>query len=112
MGLISIAAFFYFLIFYSLTPFVAVFAENRSVSFFKLSKTLTKKNILLVVLNHFFAWMPNLLYIAYNALKISPDTRSTIILSTAAPEAFFQMIAALTTVKIYFYLLNVDASYE
>ncbi len=107
-----IIPFLYFLIFYSLTPFIAVFEENRLESFFKQSRALTRKNILMVVLNHFFAWLPNVLYIAHNYFNVLPETRSIIVLSTAVPEAVFQLVTIITTVKIYFYLLNLDASYD
>lgn len=101
--------FFYIMIFYSLTPFVAVFEDDSEVNFFKRSSSLTKRNLLLVIVNHFFAWFPYLFYVVINEIDHKP-ARYSLIAAFSLPEAVLQLIMAITTAKIYFYLLNLEES--
>lgn len=103
--LFLLVPFVYFLIFYSLMPFVAVFEDDTSKNYFSESKKLTKNNIALVVVNHIFSLLPHVFFFTQDFIKI-PAWRFSSIFFISFPEAVFSLVMTITTVKIYYYLLN------
>ena len=98
----------YIMIFYALTPLVAVFSEDDETSFFKQSKKISSKNILLIIINHLFALA---LPMSYLLIVFVKDEKLKLILSgvLSVPVALGVMLTTLTSAKIYFYLSeNVD----
>lgn len=99
---------FYIMIFYALTPLVAVFSEDDETSFFRQSKKISSKNILLIIINHLFALA---LPMSYLLIVFVKDEKLKLILSgvLSLPVALGVMLTTLTSAKIYFYLSeNVD----
>lgn len=101
-----LAPFIYVVLFFSLTPYVAVFNDEDEPVFVK-SRNLSSKNIFLVILNHLFSLiiplaMSSILLINDKYLKIAVS----IIFSV--PEAIFAILMVLTTTKIYMYLTERD----
>lgn len=94
---------FYVMIFYALTPLVAVFSEDVETSFFKQSKKLSSKNLLLIIINHLFALA---LPMSYLLIVFVKDEKLKLILSgvLSIPVALGVMLTTLTSAKIYFYL--------
>lgn len=99
---------FYVMIFYALTPLVAVFSEDSETNYFKQSKKISSKNILLIIINHLFALALPMSYLLVVFIK---DEKLKLILSgvLSVPVALGVMLTTLTSAKIYFYLSeNID----
>ncbi len=99
--------FIYIVIFYGLTPFVAVFSEKDDGQFFRESKRLSQKNIYLVVLNHLFFLMIPLVAQSFYYIQ---DIKTRLIVSWiySIPESIYSIILTLVTAKIYFHLAESD----
>ncbi|MFA6237939.1 MAG: hypothetical protein WC635_11465 [Bacteriovorax sp.] len=92
----------YIVIFYSLSPYVAVF-NDEDESVFAISRSLSSKDIPLVVFNHLFSLTIPLL--ASSVLLINnPVWKFSAALVFSIPEAIFSILVVLTTAKIYMYL--------
>jgi hypothetical protein len=91
------------MIFYSLTPLVAVFSEDDETSFFKQSKKISSKNLLLIIINHLFALA---LPMSYLLIVFVKDEKLKLILSgvLSVPVALGVILTTLTSAKIYFFL--------
>jgi hypothetical protein len=98
-----IASVFYIMIFYALTPLVAVFSEDTETSYFRQSKKISSKNIMLIIINHLFALA---LPMSYLLIVFVKDENLKLILSgvLSIPVALGVMLTTLTSAKIYFYL--------
>ncbi len=105
-GLIPIV---YLIVFYSLTPVVAAI-ENDSEeerNYFKQSKKLTKKNVWLVVMNQFFAILIFFMTTSVFLIK-DPGVKIAVSIAVALLDAIFTVVLTLTSVKIYFYLNELE----
>lgn len=106
---VGIALLFYFVVFYSMTPIVAAIeseAENDE-SYFSKSKTLTKRNITLVLINLLCSLF---IYLVTSALLLVKDPHTRLLLSAifALFDSLFTIVLTLTSVKIYFYLNGLE----
>ena len=98
--------FIYVVIFFSLSPYVAVFNDDEE-SVFEKSKSLASKNILLVIVNHIFSLIiPILTSIIF--LINNKNIKIALVLISSVPEAIFTILMVLTTTKIYMYLTERD----
>ncbi len=104
-----LAPFFYFLFYFSLSPIVAVFAEDEEgiVSIMKTTKMISQKNLSIVFLNHFFSFIAPLLFSLVILIK-EPETKLTMALLLAFPEAFLIIMTTILTVRVYLYLHDVE----
>lgn len=97
-----LAPFVYVVIYFSLTPYVAVFNDEGGPVFAK-SRLLSSKNIYLVIINHIISLivpilMSSILLIDKKNLKIA------VAIALSFPEAVFAILMVLTSTKIYMYL--------
>jgi hypothetical protein len=95
---------FYIMLYYSLSPFVAVF-DNEENSVFSKSKRFSSRNIFLVIINHLCSLLiPGIFYsiilINNSLLKFS------MALIISVPEAIFSILMILTTSRIYLHLIE------
>ncbi len=107
LGMPLLAPFFYVVMFYSLSPLVAVFEERGPVETFKRSRELTRKDILLVFINHLCALViPSLFGLVLYVADLKWKFGLRVLLSI--PEAILTIVFLLTTIKIYTYLSEVE----
>lgn len=102
-----LAPFFYVIMFFSLSPFVAVFEEKSFLETFIKSRDLTKKDITLVFINH----ISSLVIPSFFGLMIyTAEVRWRIGLGVllSIPEAVLTIIFLLTSIKVYIYLSSAD----
>lgn len=97
----------YIMIFYSLTPFVAVFEDAPEKSLFSISKTISKKNIALVMLNHASSLLIPLIFSLLFMVK-SPMLKLSLAAAFSIPESILSIVMTLTTAKVYFYLSDLE----
>lgn len=97
----------YIMIYYSLTPFVAVFEESGLLQTFKTSYKLTRRDVLLVLVNHLFALSPHLCTPLINAITM-PAAKFSAIITLGLVESVLAIVMTITTVKIFFHLINLD----
>ncbi len=97
----------YALVFFSMVPFIAVLDDEADGKFFKKSRELVKKNVGLV------AWASGInLLMEFSAFLFSPIqdpvTKAVANFIFSIPDAFATIVMTIATVKIYYYLKNVD----
>lgn len=104
---IGLFLFAYFVIFYSLTPTIAAIESETTDGFFKKSKSLTQKNIYLILMYQCLAVM---VYLLSAVLMLIKEERIMLLLSSsvAVIDAIFSIVLTLTAVKIYFYLNDLE----
>ena len=94
---------FYIMIYYSLSPFVAVFETEEVTNVFSKSKMLSGKNIYLVIINHICSLLiPG--FFSLSMLITNPQIKFITSLAFSIPEGIFSILMILTTAKIYIYL--------
>ena len=96
----------YFLVMFSMAPFVAVLDDEADGGYFKKSRELVKKNISLVVWTSLVT-----LILEFTALLFTP-IHDPIIKMVAGfcfslPDAFVTLVVTIATVKIYYYLKKI-----
>ncbi|MDD4975024.1 MAG: hypothetical protein PHY93_11770 [Bacteriovorax sp.] len=94
----------YIMLYYSLSPFVAVF-DDEGGSIFSKSKIISSSNIFLVIINHLCSLLipglfSSIILINNSLLKFS------LALLISVPEAIFSILMILTTSRIYLYLIE------
>lgn len=94
----------YIMLYYSLSPFVAVFDDEGGPVFSK-SKKISSNNIFLVIINHLCSLLipglfSSIILINNSLLKFS------LALIISAPEAIFSILMILTTSRIYLHLIE------
>jgi len=106
LGLIPVC---YLIIFYSLTPVVAALEcdSEKEINYFRQSKFLTKRNIWLVAMNQFFAVMIFLITTSVFLIK-DPGVKIAVSVTVALLDAIFTVVLTMTSVKIYFYLNDLE----
>jgi|GEM_PF-748196 len=106
LGLIPVC---YLIVFYSLTPIVAAIESDseKEFSYFGQSKLLTKRNVWLVAMNQFFAVVIFLLTTSVFLIK-DPGVKIAVSVAVALLDAIFTVVLTLTSVKIYFYLSDME----
>ncbi|MBC7540364.1 MAG: hypothetical protein H7281_16190 [Bacteriovorax sp.] len=105
MTLFLLVPLVYIMIFYSMSPFIAVFDDENILNVFSQSKKLTSKNIFLVIINHLCSLLIpgffSLIILINNSLL-----KFSLALIVSVPEAIFSILMILTTTKIYLYLIE------
>lgn len=101
----------YVVMFYSLSPIVAVFEDGRGVlETFKRSRSLTKRDILLVFLSHLSSLVvPGF----FGTLIHFTEAKWKVALGAAlsVPEATLTIVILLTTIRIYTHLIEMGSEY-
>lgn len=100
-----LAPLIYIMIFYSLSPFAAVFNDESKTSAFLKSKELTQKNIPLVIVNHLISLIAPILF-SLGILISNSKLKFLVGVVTSVPEATVSILLILTTTKIYFHLYD------
>lgn len=96
----------YAMIYYSLTPIVAVFDDDHS-GVFSESQKLSSKNISLVIVNHLCSFIfPAIFYLLY--LIENSTLKFSLSVFFAIPEAVVSILMILTTSRIYLHLTEQD----
>ena len=97
----------YVMIYFSLSPIVAIFEETTFKESFIQSRNLTKKNVGLVLINHLAALFPPIAFLGLGLIK---SDEYTILISFifAIPESMLIILTVLTTVRVYLYLNEVN----
>ncbi len=97
----------YVMVYFSLSPIVAIFEDYSVVESFKQSKKLTQKKFLLVLINHLLALVSP---IGFLCLSFIQNKEISILISTllALPDALMTILIVLTTVRVYLYLSELD----
>ena len=99
--------FFYVIILYSLSPYVAVFEEKGFIDTFRRSRDLTRKDILLVFSNHLCSLIvPS--FFGSMMYTVEAKWRLGLGVLLSVPEAVLTIIFLLTSIKIYIYLRDLD----
>lgn len=97
----------YFMIYNSLSPYVAVFEEGTTISYFKESMRLSAHNIYLIAINHAFSTTTYLFYFFLLMIE-KPNIRLATAVLLSVPESILSLVVTLTTSRIYFYLKDQD----
>lgn len=98
--------FIYVVIYYSLSPYVAVFNDEEEPVFAS-SKLLSSKSILLVIINHLYSFTLPLILSSVLLIENAYIKFATAFIFSI-PEAIFAILMVLTTTKIYMYLTTRD----
>jgi len=97
----------YMMIFYSLSPFVAVFEDDLSDGVLFISKKLSKKALGLVVTNHIVSLFAPIIFSLVIMIN-NPLFKFYTALILSIPEAILSVLMILTTSRIYLYLKQID----
>jgi len=102
-----LAPFFYVIIFYSLSPIVAVFYDEQFVDVFSQSRKLTRKNMFLVIVNHLISLLIPVIFSSI-LLVDNPILKFSLGLVLSVPEAIMSILMLLTTTRICLYLSELE----
>ncbi len=105
--LVCLLPLIYVMIYFSLSPIVAIFEDISFQEVFRQSQNITKKRTSLVLINHLVALA---LPISFLSLSLLKNQEITILISAflAIPEALLTILIVLTTVRVYLYLSEID----
>lgn len=97
----------YIMIYFSFSPFVAVFEDGNVIEIFSKSKLISSRKIVLVIINHLFSLFFPILF-SMNMMLESMKLKFLSTYYSILFEAAFSILTILTSSKVYFYLLDLE----
>ena len=100
-----LAPMIYVMIFFSISPFVAVFDDESSNEVFARSKKISNRNISLVIINHLSSLLVPIIFSSLILIE-NPVLKLSVAILSSVPESIFSILMILTTARIYQHLID------